>query len=290
MANYLIAGCGYVGSELARQMVRRGHAVHAIRRTATAFPQGVTGHALDLSKPFALPQFPPLDGVVLSLSAGGFTEAHYRAAYERAPANLVAALEAAGQRPSRCVYTSSTGVYGPGDGSVVDEDTPVNPARFSARALKAGEDILFRSLQPWTALRLGGIYGPGRDRLIDEVSAGTARFDPERPVWASLIHRDDAASAIAHVLALGAAAPPVLLGVDTEPALRGDMIRWLAERLGVDTRSMQEKADGPPARGNKRCSSARLTASGFAFEFPTFRDGYGSLLDARAVQLPPASH
>jgi hypothetical protein len=39
----------------------------------------------------------------------------------------------------------------------------------------------------------------------------------------------------------------------------------------------------PRERGaNKRCSNARLVAAGYAFRYPTFREGYGALLGAGA--------
>jgi nucleoside-diphosphate-sugar epimerase len=278
LAHYLIAGCGYVGSALALRLMAAGHAVHAIRRGDGPLPAGVHRIRADMAAPFALPDLPPLAGVVLSLSAGGATPEAYARAYGEAPGHVVAALRAAGQEPTASVYTSSTGIYGPGDGGIVDEDTPVTGEGFAAAALKAGEDILLASGQNWRVLRLGGIYGPGRATLIEDVRAGRARHDPDRPVWASLIHRDDAAGAIAHLLALEAA-DPLYLGVDTEPVMRGMMMEWLAARLGLDPASLRATGLPPPKRGNKRCSSARLQASGYRFAYPTFREGFGALLD-----------
>ena len=44
-------------------------------------------------------------------------------------------------------------------------------------------------------LRLGGIYGPGRTRLLESVRAGRAAYDPRGPRYTNRIHRVDAASA-----------------------------------------------------------------------------------------------
>jgi nucleoside-diphosphate-sugar epimerase len=278
LADYLIAGCGYVGTALARRLIARGHAVHAIRRGDGPLPDGVRRLRLDMAEPFALPDLPALAGVVMAASAGGRTPEAYARAYVQAPANLLAALAAAGQAGARGIHVSSTGVFGAGDGGAVDEETPVRPEGFAAETLKAGEDLVRASGGDWRVLRLGGIYGPGRASLIEDVREGRARHDPEKPVWASLIHRDDAAAAIDHLL--HAETPHALfLGVDAEPATRGAMIDWLAARLGVDPAGLRATGLPPPVRGNRRCSSRRLQESGFRFAFPSFREGYGALLD-----------
>lgn len=58
-----------------------------------------------------------------------------------------------------------------------------------------------------TALRLGGIYGPGRTSLVEKVRAGDAECTPE-PSWTNRIHRDDVYRWIAARLALPL--PPTL--------------------------------------------------------------------------------
>jgi nucleoside-diphosphate-sugar epimerase len=138
-----------------------------------------------------------------------------------------------------------------------------------------GEGIVRGAAVPHrVVLRLGGIYGPGRTRLVDRVRRGEATCPPE-PTWTNRIHRDDAAGAIRHLLALDDP-EEVYLGVDTDPAERCEVLTWLAERLGAPA-----PRPGPASRrGNKRVSSARLQASGYRFRYPTFREGYGAMLDA----------
>jgi nucleoside-diphosphate-sugar epimerase len=67
-----------------------------------------------------------------------------------------------------------------------------------------------------SVLRLGGIYGPGRLRLISEVRAGVGC--PREPVrFTNRIHRDDAAAILQFLLekrAAGQALAPCYLGVD----------------------------------------------------------------------------
>jgi hypothetical protein len=57
------------------------------------------------------------------------------------------------------------------------------------------------------------------------------------------------------------------------------VLRWLAARLGAPPpRSAGPAYDSNGAASGKRCSSARLRASGFAFDYPTYREGYAALL------------
>ncbi|HXU44425.1 MAG TPA: SDR family NAD(P)-dependent oxidoreductase, partial [Thermoanaerobaculia bacterium] len=187
-----------------------------------------------------------------------------------------------GQRIERLLFVSSTGVYGDQQGGRVDEDTPAEPDRFSGRILLDGERLARSGPIPAIVLRLGGIYGPGRDRLVREVAEGRA-LRSAAPVITNRIHRDDAAGALAHLLALKDP-EPLYLGVDREPADLGEVITWIARELGLPpppVATADEARAGRLSRGSKRCSSDRLAASGYTFSYPTFREGYGAMLRAR---------
>jgi nucleoside-diphosphate-sugar epimerase len=126
-------------------------------------------------------------------------------------------------------------------------------------------------------LRLGGIYGPGRGRLIERVRTGEARCPPGETVWSNRIHRDDAAGALAHLLTLDHF-DAAYVGVDDEPSPVCDVYRYVAALIGAPPPS-----EGPEMRGsgaNKRCSNARLRRAGYQFEFPTYREGYRAVLAA----------
>ncbi len=274
----LIAGCGYVGSALARQLVQDGHDVFGLRRAPTDLPQGVVPVAADLAAGRDLAAVPgDLDACVTAISADGRSESAYEAAYVRAVRNLRSLLEGESPNCQRWVFTSSTAVYGDELGDWVDEDTSTSPSSFTGRTVLEGERLVLGSGIPHrTVVRLGGIYGPGRTRLIDSVRAGEATCPPE-PTFTNRIHRDDAAGAIRHLLTLDEPAE-VYVGVDTDPAERCEVLTWMAEQLGVPA-----PGTGPgSSRGNKRASSARLQATGYTFRYPTFREGYRAILDGQA--------
>jgi nucleoside-diphosphate-sugar epimerase len=140
--------------------------------------------------------------------------------------------------------------------------------------------LLLASGLPATVLRLGGIYGPGRTRLVDEVRSGRAVCADGAPVYTNRIHRDDAAGALRHLLG-PCCADGVWLGVDHEPAERCTVLDWLADRLGVARpRRVPPEEAARERGGSKRCSSAKLVGSGYRFRYPTFREGYAALATA----------
>jgi hypothetical protein len=97
--------------------------------------------------------------------------------------------------------------------------------------------------------------------------------------YTNRIHQLDCAGVLAHVLQLAAPAP-IYVGVDDEPAERRIVVAWLAQQLGVtapSAQATQRDATAEPAQG-KRCSNRLLRASGYAFRFPTFREGYADVL------------
>jgi nucleoside-diphosphate-sugar epimerase len=268
-----------VGSALAERLAAAGHTVFGLRRRPAGLPVGVEPLAADLCEPPALAAVLPggLDGVVYATAADGRDAVAYRRAYVEGLANLLALLPEPGPR---VLFTSSTSVYGQDDGSWVDESSPTEPRAETGRILLEAEATLAASGRPGAVLRFGGIYGPGRTRLLESVRDGTARV-PARPgVYTNRIHRDDAAGALAHLLTRPAL-DPVYVGVDDDPAELGTVLRWMAERLGVPEPPVDDAdAAGRGLRTRKRCSNRRLRAAGFVPTYPTFREGYDAILRA----------
>ncbi|MBL8250670.1 MAG: SDR family oxidoreductase [Candidatus Competibacter sp.] len=288
MARILIAGCGDVGTALGQLLHATGHVVWGLKRRPADLPPSIRPLAADLTDPASLNRLPPdLDFIVYSAAAAGFSEAAYRAAYRDGLANLLAALQSAGQQPRRLLFSSSTSVYGQHAGEWVDESSPAEAESFSGRCLRAGEDMLWDSPWPSVAVRFGGIYGPGRTRLIDSVREGTATRPAGAPLYTNRIHRDDCARALRHLLELPEA-ERLYVAVDDDPAPLDEVLSWLARQLGLPEPPPAAKAPLKPGaserdsalrqRASKRCRNARLRASGFVFRYPSYREGYAALL------------
>lgn len=280
MSHILIAGCGYVGTELAARLRDAGHTAWCIRRSVEKLPKGVERLQGDLSQSDSIPPLPAqIDHVVYCAGAGGFEEATYRAAYVDGPRNVLSALAKAGAKPQRIIFTSSTGVYHQSNGEWVDEESPTEPEGFSGKTMLEGEPIVLDSDFDGYVIRFGGIYGPGRDRLIRAVREATVSM-PAECSYLNLIHRDDCARTIEHLL-FAAAAPGIYNGVDNEPVDRRSLYAWIADQLGVERPTLGDKPDATTrqARSNKRCKNAKLRSTGFDFEFPTYREGLLKLIE-----------
>jgi nucleoside-diphosphate-sugar epimerase len=235
--------------------------------------------------------------VVVAVAADSPAESAYRAAYVDGLANVLDALQRDEVRPRRVLFVSSTAVYGDAGGGWVDESTTAVPAGYSGRILREAENLLYQRLKGTgtdaVVLRLGGIYGPGRTRLIDQVRSGSAVI-PAEVRYTNRIHRDDAAAAIVHLSSMESPPDHVYLGVDNHPADMGEVLRFLAGELGRPQPPSEApgpaagEADGGAVRvsrgGNKRCSNARLRSTGFEFTFPTYREGYRAILAGQGVR------
>jgi nucleoside-diphosphate-sugar epimerase len=278
----LIAGCGDLGTEAGLRFAAAGHRVLGLRRTPEKLPDAIEGLPADLGAP--LPDLPSdIEVVVYAAAADGRSEDAYRRAYVDGPTHVLDALDRAGAAVARVLFVSSTAVYGVTDGSDVDEDTPTEPTSATGAVLVEAEASLHARRADATVFRLAGVYGPGRTRLIDQVRDGSAVI-PDPPVHTNRIHRDDAAQAIVDLTTAPHAPPGVLLGVDHDPAERGEVLRFLADELGLP-----HPPSGPDRRsrgGDKRCRNDRLVATGFTFTYPTFREGYRAMLAGRGVRHP----
>lgn len=285
--NVLVAGCGYVGSALATELVRAGHRVAGLRRDPSALPPGVLPVRADLTALASLDVLADdFDHVVYAASPSGRSEAAYEDAYLRGLTNVLSVLERKGAPLRRVLLTSSTAVYGQDDGSWVDESSPAEPARFTGRVLLEAERALLGRAYSGAALRLAGIYGPGRTWLIRRVHRGEARLDPAgtTPRYGNRIHLGDCAGALAHLLAVTELAP-VYVGVDDAPDPLSDVYAFVAERLGVARPPEGQSDEG--RGGNKRCRNARLKASGYALRVPTYREGYPAIVAEYLATVAP---
>ncbi|MBT1002235.1 SDR family oxidoreductase [Paenarthrobacter sp. DKR-5] len=278
----LIAGCGDLGTEAGLRFAAAGHRVVGWRRSPGKLPPQLEGVAADLTA--ELPPVPAdTDIVVVSPAAGERSEEVYQATYVDGLRNVLDALERDGVQPRRVLFVSSTAVYGEADGGWVDEQSPAEPASPTGRIIRRAEDLLHERVPGSTVLRLAGIYGPGRTRLIDQVRNGTAEL-PAAPQFTNRIHRDDAAAAIVHLATAVQEPAPVCIGVDSEPADLRDVLLFLAGELGLPE---PPTADRESARGGaKRCANALLLSTGFSFEFPTYREGYRAILAGRGERHP----
>lgn len=263
----LIAGCGWLGRALAARLAGAGHRVVAARRTPSrpdpSTTPGIDTLAVDLADPACGDALPAdLDAVVACQAAGGGTPELYERAYVSVNSVL------AGLGTERLVYTGSTGVFGAGDGRIVDETTPPDPTTPRANILLAGERVVRDA--GGVVVRLSGLYGPGRYGILDRVRSGALALGPGDSAWMNFCHLDDAVETVVATLE-GGRRGEVYHASDAHPTRRSDVVRWIAARLGIEP----ARSDEPPRRAADRRVSAEASRAelGVELRFPSFRDG-----------------
>jgi len=271
----LIAGCGDVGNVLATSLIRDGHVVYGLKRDVSTLPDGVLPVSADLLKPETLENLPAdADRLVFMPTPASRDPAGYEAIFIRGWKNLWSALK---KEPARTLLVSSTAVYGEAGGAIVSEETEPGPSRFNGRILLEMEQFAGTCTQNLVVVRISGIYGPGRDRLIRLAASSGLEVQQSPPEYTNRIHRDDAAAALRHLLDIDAP-EDLYLATDDLPAPRYEVVEWLAKMQG------HEPPKGLVAENagqGKRVSNRRLRDSGFVLRYPDYRAGYAAVLEQR---------
>ena len=309
----LIVGVGYVGLPLGAELVRLGHEVHGLRRSAATHEAlrhaGIRPLLADISRAETLAGLPnDFDWVINCAATGGGSVEDYHQLYLQGTRNLIEWLVpgSAGVPPASCstgaaanrrrdggaprfLYTSSTGVYGQNDGSLVDESSPSEPASETAQVLVETERALLVAARernfPAMILRAAGIYGPGRGYLRKQFLSDEARIEGDGGRILNMIHRDDLIRAI--IAALERGQPGEIYNAsDDEPVSQLKFFTWLAEKLGKalpPIATAQTEIARWRGLTSKRISNRKLRALGCELKYPTFREGYAAEIAALGI-------
>jgi nucleoside-diphosphate-sugar epimerase len=272
----LIAGCGDVGSQLGLNLITAGCQVFGLRRNINQLPPGIQGIAADLGQPDTLINLPQqLDTVFYVVAAGARDESVYRQAYSTGLRNLLEALQQQGIHPRQLFFISSTAVYHQQNDEWVDENSATEPDNFSGRIMLEAEQVALNSGIPASVVRFSGIYGPGRNYMLSQVSRGIG-YPAEPPRYSNRIHRDDCVGVLQHLWQLSRQQPlrPVYLASDNRPAPLHEVSDWLAQQLGVTITERSARR----TIGSKRCRNTLLQQSGYRFRYPDYRAGYPQLI------------
>jgi len=273
----LIVGCGDIGQRLAQCLPQDAYKVTGLRRNPPKDLPFLRYQACDVTNAEELSEVLKQDFsvIVISMTPSERSDSGYKQAYVQTCRNLVEGLNAQLLKPRLLIFVSSTAVYGQLDGSWVDENSATQPVGYSGERLLEAEVVIQNSGYTNTIVRFSGIYGPNRNRLIEQVKQKRASASSH---FTNRIHADDCARSLAHLVELdrkGEKLQPTYLATDSAPAPMLEVVTWLAEQMGI-TEFLSQTATNE--RGNKRCSNQQLLDSGFVFRYPSFKDGYARLL------------
>ena len=232
MAKILIVGCGDLGAAIAKRLVDEEHEVVGLRRSIQTSPrmQMLQGDVADAASLQALVALMP-EIVIYCVAASGQTDAAYQAQYVTGLKNILAS-QSRNQQLQHVFFVSSTRVYGQETTAILDESISALPADFGGERLLEAEQLLSSLPCNATTLRLSGIYGPGRLRMIN--LAKSPQQWPSKNSWSNRIHRDDAADFIVFLvqrILTEQAIASCYIVTDSKPVSQYEVLTWLAKKM-----------------------------------------------------------
>lgn len=271
----LIAGCGFLGLEIASRFRRLGWHVFGMTRTPesareAAAAAGIETLVADLTNPDALRSaakgMPPFHAVIHCAGTGGGSVDDYRLVYAEGSRRLAEIF-----LPTILLFTSSTSVYRQVDGSVVGENSPSGSGTAKVEVLSQAEQAVLGC--GGIVARLAGIYGPGRSAQLRKFFNQQAILEEGGGKWINQIHRDDAASAIVHLITLPDRPANLFNISDSEPLTQRQIFEGLASLFSRPLPPHGPR-DTSRKRGwtDKRVSNALLQSTGWAPAYPSFLD------------------
>ena len=293
MLKVLIIGCGDLGGEVARQLAQLGIKTAGVRRSKGVIA-GVEIIAADVTQPASLQALVALQPEILiyCVAANGQSDEQYRTHYVDGLRHVLA-TQAQNPRLRHVFFVSSTRVYGQNTATLLDENIVAIPADFGGARLLEAEALLNTLSCNSTALRLSGIYGAGRLRMIN--LAKSPEKWPLQNSWSNRIHRDDAAAFIVflvqRVFAEKNGEEPIAacyIVTDSKPTSQYEVLSWIADKLQVtipaDMRTNMQAAmqalNQTSSQAGKRLSNKAMLATGFSLQYSAFQIGYQALLAA----------
>ena len=291
----LIVGLGDLGGTVAKRLNLLGMQVFGVRRSADSIT-GMTGMnsgeavairvvQADVTQSNTLAMLESIQPniIIYCVAAGGQTDAHYQAAYVDGLRHVLA-TQVSNTQLKHVFFVSSTRVYGQQTDTVLDESVLPIPADFGGDRMLEAEAVLQTAPCHATALRLSGIYGPGRLRMIN--LAQTPDHWPKQNSWTNRIHRDDAAAFIVFLTQQAVAnnaLQPCYIVTDSRPVSQFEVLEWIAAQLHISPSQLAEAKLQMPSVG-KRLSNQLMLATGFKLTYPDYQAGYQSLLVAVAEE------
>ena len=197
---------------------------------------------------------------------------------------------AAAPKLQSVVYLSSLGVYGDRGGAWIDETAPTIPPHTRGAA-RVDAELAWQALGrtrnlPAAILRLGGIYGPGRNAFVRLLAGRAHRIDKPGHV-SNRIHVADVAQAID--AAFARRFDGIVNVTDGEPAPPADQIEFAAELLGIAPPPLLSPDEAGRTlspfllsfyEGCARVRNDKLRrALGVTLRYPDYRVGLQALLD-----------
>ena len=274
----LIVGCGQLGFSIVKNADPDIFKLYGFSRSLKKSPPSIEMHQVDILKNEAIDVIKSVNPEIIIYAVSADTQSvesyqdHYVAGLKK---TYEAILEL--DHFKHLFFVSSTRVYGQKTTKILSELDIAEPSDYGGEALIEAEAVARQLKDRATILRLSGIYGPNRTRMIQLAQSNPGNW-PATNNWSNRIHEEDAARFIVFLIKrimLKEPIEPLYLVTDGIPTKQYDVLTWIRKRLQLTTDTIEI----PILESGKQLQSVLLNQNGFILKYPDFTYGYEAIID-----------
>lgn len=274
----LIIGCGQLGFSIVNNADSDVFKLYGFSRSLRKSPASIEMHQVDILKTEAIDAIKLINPEIIIYAVSADTQSiesyqdHYVLGLKK---TYEAILEL--DHFKHLFFVSSTRVYGQKTTKILSELDIAEPSDYGGEALMEAETVARQLKDKATILRLSGIYGPNRKRMIQLAQSNPGNW-PATNNWSNRIHEEDAARFIVFLMKrimMKESIEPLYLVTDGVPTKQYDVLTWIRNRLQLTTDTIEL----PILESGKQLQSVLLNQTGFVLKYPDFTYGYEAMID-----------
>ena len=274
----LIIGCGQLGFSIVNNADPDVFKLYGFSRSLRKSPASIEMHQVDILKTEAIDVIKLINPEIIIYAVSADTQSiesyqdHYVLGLKK---TYEAILEL--NHFKHLFFVSSTRVYGQKTTKILSELDIAEPSDYGGEALMEAETVARQLKDKATILRLSGIYGPNRKRMIQLAQSNPGNW-PATNNWSNRIHEEDAARFIVFLMKrimMNESIEPLYLVTDGVPTKQYDVLTWIRNRLQLTTDTIEL----PILESGKQLQSVLLNQTGFVLKYPDFTYGYEAIID-----------
>ena len=274
----LIIGCGQLGFSIVNNADPDVFKLYGFSRSLRKSPASIEMHQVDILKTEAIDVIKLINPEIIIYAVSADTQSiesyqdHYVVGLKK---TYEAILEL--DHFKHLFFVSSTRVYGQKTTKILSELDIAEPSDYGGEALMEAETVARQLKDKATILRLSGIYGPNRKRMIQLAQSNPGNW-PATNNWSNRIHEEDAARFIVFLMKrimMQESIEPIYLVTDGVPTKQYDVLTWIRNRLQLTTDTIEL----PILESGKQLQSVLLNQTGFVLKYPDFTYGYEAMID-----------
>ncbi len=274
----LIIGCGQLGFSIVNNADPDVFKLYGFSRSLRKSPASIEMHQVDILKTEAIDAIKLINPEIIIYAVSADTQSiesyqdHYVVGLKK---TYEAILEL--DHFKHLFFVSSTRVYGQKTTKILSELDIAEPSDYGGEALMEAETVARQLKDKATILRLSGIYGPNRKRMIQLAQSNPGNW-PATNNWSNRIHEEDAARFIVFLMKrimMNESIEPLYLVTDGVPTKQYDVLTWIRNRLQLTTDTIEL----PILESGKQLQSVLLNQTGFVLKYPDFTYGYEAIID-----------